>query len=245
MVWDGVQIDITDQKQLEASLRELNETLELRVSREISERVKAEEALRQAQKMEAIGQLTGGIAHDFNNLLTPIVGALDILRSKDLDARSLRLIEGALTSAERSRTLIARLLSFARRQRLESRDISARRLLLGLTDLVARSVGPAIHIEIDPPGPEVVARVDPNQLELALLNLVVNARDAMPQGGTIRLSAVEEELDAANASLLDAGTYVRFSVTDTGHGMDETTRRMAVEPFYSTKGTGRGTGLGL
>jgi PAS domain S-box-containing protein len=245
IIWDGIQIDITEQKLLEASLRDLNDTLEQRVGERTAELDRANEALRQAQKMEAIGQLTGGIAHDFNNLLTPIIGALDILRSKDLDARSLRLIDGALTSAERSRVLIARLLSFARRQRLESRDISARRLLVGLTDLMARSVGPTIDLKVDPPDMRVVARVDPNQLELALLNLVVNARDAMADGGTITLGAVEEQLPDGNAALLEPGTYVRFSVSDTGCGMDETTRRMAVEPFYSTKGTGRGTGLGL
>jgi PAS domain S-box-containing protein len=245
IIWDGIQIDITEQKELEASLRELNDTLEQRVTREISERVKAEDALRQAQKMEAIGQLTGGIAHDFNNLLTPIVGALDILRGKDIDDRSLRLVEGALTSAERARVLIARLLSFARRQRLESRDISARGLLVGMADLVARSVGPTIQLKIEPPDAGVVVRVDPNQLELALLNLVVNARDAIPDGGTITLSAAEEELGESNATMLAPGTYVRFTVADTGQGMDEATRRMAVEPFYSTKGTGRGTGLGL
>jgi PAS domain S-box-containing protein len=245
IIWDGIQIDITDQKQLEVSLRELNDTLEQRVSREISERVKAEDALRHAQKMEAIGQLTGGIAHDFNNLLTPIVGALDILKSKPLDARSMRLVEGALTSAERSRMLITRLLSFARRQRLESRDISARRLLAGLTDLITRSVDPNIRIDIQPPGPEVVVRVDPNQLELALLNLIVNARDAMPGGGTIVISAALEEVAAGNEAMLEPGTYVRFCVEDEGHGMDDATLGQSIEPFFSTKGQGRGTGLGL
>ena len=194
--------------------------------------------------MEAIGQLTGGIAHDFNNLLTPIVGALDILRSKPLEARSLRLIEGALTSAERARTLITRLLSFARRQRLESRDISARRLLVGLHDLIIRSVGPQIRLVLDAPDPAVVVRVDPNQLELALLNLVVNARDAMADGGTITIRAAAEQIDAGH-KLLTPGAYVRFSVEDDGRGMDPDTLRQAVEPFYSTKGSGRGTGLGL
>jgi PAS domain S-box-containing protein len=236
--WVGVHTDITEE-------RAIGDALEQRVEERTAELQRAHEALRHAQKMEAIGQLTGGIAHDFNNLLTPIVGALDILRSKDLDARSLRLVEGALTSAERARTLIARLLSFARRQRLESRDISARRLLVGITDLIVRSVGPSMRVQIEPPDAQLVARVDPNQLELALLNLVVNARDAMPDGGTITLKAVEDMVDGSNVFGLDPGTYIRFSVEDTGTGMDEHTLRMAVEPFYSTKSTGRGTGLGL
>ncbi len=236
--WVGVHTDITESRALE-------EALEQRVEERTAELQRANEALRHAQKMEAIGQLTGGIAHDFNNLLTPIVGALDILKSKELDARSLRLVEGALTSAERSRTLIARLLSFARRQRLESRDISARRLLGGLTDLITRSIGPTIRIDIRPPDAGVVVRVDPNQLELALLNLIVNARDAMPGGGTIVIGAAADELGPDNAALVAPGSYVRFTVEDRGQGMDEATLSHAVEPFFSTKGQGRGTGLGL
>ena len=236
--WVGVHTDVTEARAQE-------DALEQRVQERTAELQRANEALRHAQKMEAIGQLTGGIAHDFNNLLTPIVGALDILKSKPLDARSLRMVEGALTSAERSRTLIARLLSFARRQRLESRDISARRLLGGLTDLITRSVDPTIRIEIRPPGPEVAARVDPNQLELALLNLIVNARDSMPDGGTIVIGAAAEDLGAGNEALIEPGSYVRFWVKDEGQGMDEATLAQAIEPFFSTKGQGRGTGLGL
>jgi PAS domain S-box-containing protein len=236
--WVGVHTDVTETRALE-------EALEQRVEERTAELQRANEALRHAQKMEAIGQLTGGIAHDFNNLLTPIVGALDVLKSKDLDPRSLRLVEGALTSAERSRTLIARLLSFARRQRLESRDISARRLLSGLTDLITRSVDPTIRIDIRPTDPAVVVRVDPNQLELALLNLIVNARDAMPGGGTIVIGAAADELGPDNAALVAPGSYVRFTVEDQGEGMDEATLSHAIEPFFSTKGQGRGTGLGL
>ena len=214
-------------------------------SRDLTGQVAAEERLRQAQKMEALGQLTGGIAHDFNNLLTPIVGALDMLKRKTDDARSLRLIDGGLTSAERARTLITRLLSFARKQRLEGRDISLQRLLRGTVDLLERSIGPAIHLQLDLPPDDLSVHVDPNQLELALLNLAVNARDAMPEGGTLTIRGAREKVVGAHPAGLANGEYARISVEDNGCGMDERTLRMAVEPFYSTKEQGKGTGLGL
>ncbi len=214
-------------------------------SRDLTRQIAAEEQLRQAHKMEALGQLTGGIAHDFNNLLTPIIGTLDMLSRKDNEPRSQRLIAGALASAERARTLIARLLSFARRQRLEGRDVSLRRLLHGTAELLKRSIGHTIRLEIDLAEEDLSVHVDPNQLELALLNLAVNARDAMPDGGTLTISGDKEVVTDLHSAGLLPGDYARISIRDTGIGMDAQTLRMATEPFYSTKEVGKGTGLGL
>lgn len=214
-------------------------------SRDLTGQLAAEEQLRQAQKMEALGQLTGGIAHDFNNLLTPIVGALDIVKQKTVDERVSRLVDGALTSAERARVLIKRLLSFARKQRLEGRDISLRRLLLGTVDLLQRSLGHNIELQLDLPDHEIQVHVDPNQLELALVNLAVNARDAMPEGGTLKIAGSKELIGAAHKAALEPGEYARIAIEDTGAGMDQHTVQMAVEPFYTTKDFGKGTGLGL
>jgi PAS domain S-box-containing protein len=204
----------------------------------------AEEQLRQSQKMEIIGQLTGGVAHDFNNLLTPIVGALDLLRRRyDADERAQRLIVGALRAAERSGTLVQRLLAFSRRQHLQPRAVDVRRLVAGMADLMARSLGPRIEVVLDLADDLAPAQVDPNQLELALLNLAVNARDAMADGG--RLSITARTRGAGQGSPLKPGAYVCLAVSDTGAGMDPDTLRRATEPFFTTKGAGRGTGLGL
>ena len=197
----------------------------------------AQEALRHAQKMEGMGQLTGGVAHDFNNLLTPIIGSLDLIsRKTDFSAREARLIDGALQSAERAKTLVQRLLAFARRQPLQSEPIDLAHLIGGITDLVASTCGPQILVQTAITAGLPPAQADANQLEMAILNLCVNARDAMPDGGTITI--------AADRGLGDGG-FVRLSVIDTGTGMDEETARRAIEPFYSTKGIGKGTGLGL
>lgn len=207
-------------------------------------RDEAEAALRQSQKLETIGQLTGGVSHDFNNLLTPIVASLDLLRRRHGDdERSQRLIGAALQAAERAATLTQRLLSFARRQTLQPRPVDVGTLVEGLLDLLRRSLGPTIRIDvrIEPDTPP--ALVDPNQLELALLNLAVNARDAMVDGGELCVEVARHD-GAAGPDCSD-GTYVRISVTDTGSGMDAATLNRAVEPFYSTKGLGKGTGLGL
>ncbi|EYD75520.1 hypothetical protein Rumeso_02866 [Rubellimicrobium mesophilum DSM 19309] len=241
----GLVQDITARKASEAALQDINDVLEHRVANAITEREQAEEALRQAQKMEAIGQLTGGIAHDFNNLLTPIVGGLDVIRRRVTDERSQRLIEGALQSAERATTLVQRLLAFARRQTLQPRAVSAAGLLQGMQELIDRSLGPTIEVLVDVPVDLPPVLVDPNQLELALLNLAVNARDAMPEGGRLTISAQALPASDCRVPGLSPGTYVRLSVTDTGEGMDEATLKRAVEPFFSTKGTGKGTGLGL
>ncbi|HEX8622438.1 MAG TPA: PAS domain S-box protein [Allosphingosinicella sp.] len=245
-VWDGIMIDVTDQKRAEAMLRDLNETLEQRVAERAQELALAQEALRQAQKMEAMGQLTGGVAHDFNNLLTPIIGSLDLLHRKALGGeRERRLVEGALQSAERAKTLVQRLLAFARRQPLQAGPVDVAELIRGMIELVASTAGPQIRIETRLDEPLPYARADSNQLEMAVLNLAVNARDAMAGGGLLTLSATAETLDGGGPQGLAAGRYVRLAVGDSGIGMDEETLRRSIEPFFSTKGVGRGTGLGL
>ncbi|MGU3315115.1 ATP-binding protein [Sphingomonas sp. M6A6_1c] len=205
----------------------------------------AREALRQSQKMEAMGSLTGGVAHDFNNLLTPIVGSLDMLVRKGIGSdREQRLIGGALQSAERAKTLVQRLLAFARRQPLQPTAVDVARVVGSMTGLIGSTIGPMIEVRVDladlPP-----ARADLNQLEMALLNLAVNARDAMPDGGVLTISARRESVRERDARGLARGHYVRLSVRDTGVGMDAETQRRAIEPFFSTKGVGKGTGLGL
>jgi PAS domain S-box-containing protein len=206
----------------------------------------AQEALRQSQKMEAMGSLTGGVAHDFNNLLTPIVGALDMLQRKGLGGeREQRLIGGAAQSAERAKVLVQRLLAFARRQPLQPVAVDVTKLVENMADLVSSTTGPQIKVVVDAQDSLPPAKADPNQLEMALLNLAVNARDAMPDGGTLRISASADTVRAESVPKLRPGRYVRLSVADTGIGMDEATLARAVEPFFSTKGVGKGTGLGL
>ena len=246
IIWDGIQIDTTEQKQAEAALRELNDTLESRVAERTADLERAHEQLRQSQKMEALGALTGGVAHDFNNLLTPIVGSLDLLQRKGLGGdREGRLIDGALQSAERAKTLVQRLLAFARRQPLQPKPVDLGSLVTGMADLVASTTGPQIKVIVDLADGLPAAVVDPNQVEMAILNLSVNARDAMEGGGTLRISAQDEAVGYRNKQGLKPGRYVRLSVADTGTGMDDATLRKAAEPFFSTKGVGRGTGLGL
>lgn len=223
------------------------------VAMDISERLRAEselasaqEALRQSQKMEAMGSLTGGVAHDFNNLLTPIVGGLDMLQRRGVGgAREQRLIDGALHSAERAKTLVQRLLAFARRQPLQPRPVDIGSLVAGMAELVASTSGPQtrVSVEVDQDLPAAVA--DQNQLEMAILNLSVNARDAMPEGGRLTVAAQAVDLDVDHRTGLAPGRYVCLSVTDTGGGMDADTLKRSVEPFFSTKGLGKGTGLGL
>jgi PAS domain S-box-containing protein len=213
---------------------------------DITEQRRTEAALRQSQKLEAMGQLTGGVAHDFNNLLTPIIGGLDMVQRRGLGGeRDRRLIDGALQSAERARTLVQRLLAFARRQPLQSGPVDVRVLIAGMADLVASTSGPRVEVSIETPPDLPHAQADANQLELAILNLSVNARDAMPQGGALKISAAAERIASGHRSALPAGEFIRLSVADTGTGMDEATLGRAIEPFFSTKGRGRGTGLGL
>ena len=203
-----------------------------------------EEALRQSQKMETIGQLTGGVAHDFNNLLTPIVGALDLLRRRiPEDASSHRLLDGALSSAERARTLIQRLMAFARRQHLQPQPLDLSQNIENMRDMLAHSIGPRVELRLDLKADLAPAMTDPNQFELALLNLAVNARDAMAGEGLLTIQTTQETV-LENAALR-AGDYVCVSVADTGIGMDAATLARAVEPFFTTKEVGQGTGLGL
>jgi nitrogen-specific signal transduction histidine kinase/CheY-like chemotaxis protein len=237
---------VTERRHAQEALTALNQTLELKVAQRTAEREQAQEALRQAQKMEALGQLTGGVAHDFNNLLTPILGSLDLLQRKGVgDERSRRLIDGALQSAERARVLVQRLLAFARRQPLQVRAVDLTALVAGLADLLDTTLGPRIAVRIDIASALPAVAGDPNQLEMALINLAVNARDAMVDGGALTIAAASEVVAGEHRARLAPGAYVRLSVVDTGTGMDEATLTRAVEPFFSTKGIGKGTGLGL
>jgi signal transduction histidine kinase len=206
----------------------------------------AEDQLRQAQKMEAMGRLTGGVAHDFNNLLTPIMGALDMLERRGVGGeRERRLLRGAMQSAERAKTLVHRLLAFARRQPLQPTAVDVRAVISGMAELIASTTGPQIEVLVDVEPDLPAAHADANQLEMALLNLAVNARDAMEDQGVLRITASLAVPDSDEAVDLTRGRYVRLSVADTGSGMDEATVAQAIEPFFSTKGVGRGTGLGL
>jgi len=254
----GVSSDITDRKKAEEALTNLNVTLEQRVAertaelkaahavvvREIEQRQQVEEQLRQAQKMETLGQLTGGVAHDFNNLLTAVLSNLDLLRKHvPDDPRTARLISGAMQGAQRGAVLTQRLLAFARHQDLKNEPTSLVNLIRDMTELIERSIGAEIELRIDLPMGLPLAFVDANQIENAVLNLVINARDAMPDGGVLSIKV--DQKDMAVGSELAKGRYLRLTVSDTGHGMDAQTLRKATEPFFSTKGPGKGTGLGL
>ncbi|HYZ48057.1 MAG TPA: ATP-binding protein, partial [Sphingomonas sp.] len=238
--------DISARRAVEQELRDLTASLEQRIEAATAERETALAQLHEAQKLETMGQLTGGVAHDFNNLLTPITGALDLLsRRYGDDARSARLIAGAIESAQRARILVQRLLGFARRQVLETRPVDLAALLDGIQDLIASSIGSAIELRIRRAPDLPPAQVDPNQLELALLNLCVNARDAMPKGGVLTIAAEPDMRGPGDSPRVAPGLYIRLSVIDTGTGMSEETVARAVEPFFSTKELGKGTGLGL
>jgi PAS domain S-box-containing protein len=253
----GVAHDITELKRAEAALREVNETLERRVAErtadlsaaldrlqaEVGERLRAEEALRQAQKMEAVGQLTGGIAHDFNNLLTPIMGGLEMIASRVEDARLKRIAETALESTRRGAKLTGQLLAFSRIQRISMAPIAVNSVIEAMQRLLRHTIGGEVNIEtrLDPDAGHGIC--DANQLENAILNLAINARDAMPDGGTLTISTERVRLDEAPDH--QAGEFVRITVADTGQGMPPEVLARATEPFYSTKPLGKGTGLGL
>jgi signal transduction histidine kinase len=261
----GVSSDITARKSSElererllgelaverTALSNLTRTLEQRVAErtnelmmEVAAREKAQEQLLQSQKMESVGQLTGGIAHDFNNLLMAVMGNLEILRKRLPDEPGTRrLIDGAMQGAQRGASLTQRMLAFARQQDLKTTSSDIGTLLRGMQELLRRSLGPQIalnlHIDSDLPP----AEVDAHQVELAVLNLAINARDAMPGGGTIDIRADHKYVHGEGR--LTPGTYVRVQVADTGCGMDSITLSKAIEPFFSTKPLGKGTGLGL
>ena len=223
-----------------------------KITRDITEVTQAQQALEQtrealfqAQKMQAIGQLSGGIAHDFNNLLTVILGNLEIVRKRVTDDPKItRLIDNATQGALRGVSLTQRMLAFARRQELKSVPVRIPALVEGISGLLRSSLGPSVKVETRFPGDLEPVMADINQLELAVLNLATNARDAMPHGGTIIFSARTEEV-TGGASSLAAGRYVCLNIADTGEGMDETTLASAMDPFFTTKGVGKGTGLGL
>ena len=224
-----------------------------KITRDITERKeveqkleKAREALVQSQKMEAIGHLTGGIAHDFNNLLMAVLGSLELVRKRlPGDSKLAALVDNAILGAKRGATLTQRMLAFARRQELNSETIHFPELVRGMTDLLERSLGRSISIETRFPIALKPIRADANQVEMALLNLAVNARDAMAEGGQIILAARNVVIRTDEPDGLKAGRYVCISVGDTGEGMDQATRSRALEPFFTTKGPGKGTGLGL
>jgi PAS domain S-box-containing protein len=250
-LFEAAQREIGDRKLAEAALRELNQSLEARVAAAIAERERAEEALRQSQKMEAVGQLTGGIAHDFNNLLTVITGNVDAARrhlGEEGEARVLRALGNALVGAERAATLTQRLLAFSRRQPLNPRPIDANKLVTGMSELLHRTLGETIAVETVLAAGLWQIEADPNQLENAILNLAVNARDAMPDGGKLTVETANTHLDrdyAANNPGISAGQYVAICVSDSGGGMNADTLARAFEPFFTTKEVGKGTGLGL
>jgi PAS domain S-box-containing protein len=217
-----------------------------KITRDITEKRAAEARLRQAQKMEVVGQFTGGAAHDFSNLLMAVTGSLELLR-KQLpdDRRVLGLLDNAMQASRRGISLTQRMLAFARRQELKLETVDLASLVGGMTELLERSVGPSVRIETSFASriPSVVT--DTNQLETALLNLALNARDAMPNGGTITISAREARIGFGHPTNLAPGLYACLSVDDTGQGMSEATLARVTEPFFTTKGVGKGTGLGL
>jgi signal transduction histidine kinase/DNA-binding response OmpR family regulator len=246
----GVLIDIEHRHVIEAELRDLNERLEDRVQLAIQQREQAEEALRQSQKMEAVGQLTGGIAHDFNNLLAGISGSLQMIEGRiaqgRLDALP-RYVDIAHGATKRAAALTQRLLAFSRRQTLDAKPIHLNRLIADMEELVRRTSGPNIKVEVVGAGGLWPIRVDQNQLENALLNLCINARDAMPGGGRLTIETANKWLDsnAGTERDLPPGQYVSLCVTDTGTGMSKETIGRIFEPFFTTKPLGQGTGLGL
>jgi len=247
--WFGATVDINGQKAAEDELRLLNAALEERVQSEVAEREQAQEALRQAQKMEAVGQLTGGVAHDFNNLLQAILGNLDILNDKLTGHDDLvHHVRFAIQASERAATLTQRLLAFARRQPLAPASLNLNALVGGMQELLQRSVGETIQVEAVLAGGLWRTWADANQVENGLLNLAINARDAMPAGGKLTIETANSYLDDAYVSGqlgLQPGQYVLLSITDSGSGMPPDVLARAFEPFYTTKPIGQGTGLGL
>jgi PAS domain S-box-containing protein len=259
----GVSVDITERKRALAQLRAFTETLEEAVKERTREleiqneaRIKAEELLRQAQKMEAVGQLTGGIAHDFNNLLTIVIGGLDMvgrqipaLGATAAAERIARAKDMALQGVQRAVTLTNRLLAFSRQQPLAPKPIDANKLVSGTCEFLRRTLGETVSLETVLAAGLWRAHADPHQLENALLNLTLNARDAMPEGGKVTIETANSYLDESYVNSIpepvEVGQYVMIAVADTGTGMDQATVEHAFEPFFTTKEVGRGTGLGL
>ncbi len=247
----GVVYDVTDRKRLEGELLDLNETLEARVAERTAELQAAEETLRQSQKMEVVGQLTGGIAHDFNNMLQAIGGALELMQRRveqGRTAEAARYVDAARTTVDRAAALTNRLLAFARRQALQPKLVEPNALVEGMAELIRRTVGPSVEVLLRPADGIWTVLCDPGQLENVLLNLAVNARDAMPDGGRLTISTTDVQLTARQLRGQDdakPGGYVEVAVADTGTGMTAAVLARAFEPFFTTKPLGQGTGLGL
>jgi len=242
----GVTLDITERKLAETALSEANVDLELRIAERTREREAAQSQLHEMQKMESLGQLTGGIAHDFNNLLMIVLGNLNLLRKRlPEEPRMLRMVDAAIQGAERGASLTKRMLAFARRQQLRPEAVDVPDLVRSILDMLSRSIGGTIVIDTEFEDHLPATLVDPNQLELALLNLVLNSRDAMPQGGRITIAVRQAAAQTGRPLVLAGGDYICVSVKDTGRGMDEMTLKRATEPFFTNKGVGKGTGLGL
>jgi len=246
----GVAIEITARKLADARLQELNEHLESRVLEEVAQRTRVEEALRQSQKMEAVGQLTGGIAHDFNNMLATVIGPLDLLamRMGDSDPRAKRYIDMAIDGATRAAQLTQRLLAFSRQQPLQPVPLDVNRLVAGMSDLLVHSLGSSIRLETVLAAQVWCTFADANQLENVILNLAVNARDALPGGGRLVVETANCTIaadDGAAAAEVPEGEYVRITVADNGSGMPPEVIAKAFDPFFTTKKVGQGTGLGL
>jgi len=246
MGYIGVGYDITEAKQAQVDLERINDLLAERIEAALAERDQAEEALHRAQKLEAVGQLTGGVAHDFNNLLTVIIGALDLMQRHPGDAtRRERMIEAAQGAARRGERLTQQLLAFSRRQALKPERVVVDDLLKESEPLLRRAVGEAVNLAVAPGAAGVAADIDTSQFDAAVMNLVVNARDATPAGGRIRVETALCRLAGGEAEGAPAGDYVCVLVHDTGEGMDGDTAARVFEPFFTTKEPGRGTGLGL
>jgi PAS domain S-box-containing protein len=247
----GASVDITERKRAEQVLEQLAGTLEEQVGQRTAELEHTHEQLRQAQKMEAVGQLTGGIAHDFNNLLTGVIGSLDMMQrrmAKGETDKVERYVTAAMTSANRAAALTHRLLAFSRRQPLDPKPVNANRLVTGMEELLRRTIGESVGLEIVTAGGLWQTLCDPHQLESAILNLAINARDAMPGGGKLTIETCNAHLDTAYVAQsrdVRPGQYVCICVTDTGTGMDKDTVAKVFEPFFTTKPIGQGTGLGL
>ncbi|RZI79787.1 MAG: PAS domain-containing sensor histidine kinase, partial [Pseudomonas sp.] len=246
----GSSMDVTARKNAESALLELNRTLEVRISVAVAEREAAQAALRQAQKMEAVGQLTGGIAHDFNNLLAGISGSLDLIRLRLNQGRTAdleRYLGVAHGAAQRAAALTHRLLAFSRRQTLVPVETDVHALIGGMEELIRRTVGPAISLKVELAAQASACLVDPAQVENALLNLCINSRDAMPGGGRILISTRDQRLTTGPEldPELSPGNYLSICVADSGTGMSTEVLGKAFEPFFTTKPVGAGTGLGL
>jgi PAS domain S-box-containing protein len=242
----AVFYDVTARHQAEAELRKMAVTLEERVREAVAQSELAQAALFQAQKLETIGQLTGGVAHDFNNVLTAIGGNLDLIRVGSADARLNRLAGSALASVERGAALTAQLLAYARKQRLVPKPVNLNIVIRGMVEMLERTLGGTFDLRVDLAPNLWAALVDPTQMELALLNLVINARDAMPAGGLIQIATRNARPSTADRPAdLAPGDYVLLAVSDTGTGMSPAVIARAFEPFFTTKAPGKGSGLGL